>query len=118
MLHDCNQHVKQFKFAAQTVPNGNNLRVVIHADKKPSSAHRGCFNTPTVSENFIVIEGQTFEKRDRIIIRRKDDIKRIWETHVAYGYRQYTLMFPYGEDMHSINVPLCVTCLPSNKMVT
>ncbi|XP_023223321.1 uncharacterized protein LOC111624647 [Centruroides sculpturatus] len=45
MLHYYNPYLKDLKTALEKVPhNFKNLEVVIHADRKPANAHRGCFN--------------------------------------------------------------------------
>jgi len=120
MLHEHNGYVKQFKAAIASVSAQNELTVVIRADKKPTPAHRGRFNKPTSSEIAIVVSGQVFEKRD-IVLRAKDDrISRISETHVAYDALQYPLLFPRGEDMYTIKIPLYdpKTRLPTSKYVS
>ena len=39
------------------------LRVVISADKKPKTEHKGRYNAPFNSEKAILIEGQEFDKK-------------------------------------------------------
>lgn len=68
----------------KNVPEGQDFKVVIRADRKPTTEHKGRYNTPTTSEVALVIVGQEFEKRDIIFHSRDPNLIRIGETHRAY----------------------------------
>lgn len=71
MLHNRNQYVRDFKTALESVPEGQEFKVVIYVDKKPVNEHRGWYNAPSTSEVALVIMGQDFGKRG-------------YETHRSY----------------------------------
>ena len=73
---------------------------------KPAYAHKGRFNKPTTGEVAVLMAGQHFERRDILLHTTDHGIRRISETHVAYDALQYPLLFPRGEDMYSIDIPL------------
>ncbi|KAK0042116.1 ATP-dependent DNA helicase PIF6, partial [Biomphalaria pfeifferi] len=51
MLHDCNTYIKDFHYAIDSISEEDkDFHVVIHADKKPSNAHKGRYNKPAVRE--------------------------------------------------------------------
>lgn len=106
ILHENNKYIKDFKAAVESVPKElQDFQVVINADKKPSNAHRGRYNTPTTNEVAILIVGQVFEKQDIVLHCRDNKLMRISELHRAYDSLQYPLMFCHGEDGYCINIP-------------
>ncbi|XP_046681373.1 uncharacterized protein LOC124368141 [Homalodisca vitripennis] len=91
--------------AIENVLEGQEFKVVIRADRKPSGEHKGRFNTPATSEVAMVIVSQEFNKRDIILYSRNTQLVRISETHRSYDALQYPLVFCRGEDGYSINIP-------------
>lgn len=67
--------------------------------------HQRRFNIPTVDEVAIVISGNEFGKRDIILQKRDDSLKRVAETHRSYDALQYPLIFPKGEDGYYFGIP-------------
>ncbi|XP_008482471.2 uncharacterized protein LOC103519163 [Diaphorina citri] len=120
MLHDNNPYIKDFKTAMENVSEGEEFKVVIHAERKPAGEHRGRFNAPTATEVALVIVGQEFEKRDIILHGRDTGLKRISEIHRSYDSLQYPLIFCRGEDGYFINIPQRDPSSkgPLNKMVS
>ncbi|GFU44733.1 zinc transporter 9 [Trichonephila clavipes] len=74
--------------------------VVIRADKRPVGQHERQFNAPTIDEVAIVIVGEEFESRDRILHRRSGDIQRVSKliTHTT----DCSIRFCFGEEMMDI----------------
>ncbi|XP_077282750.1 uncharacterized protein LOC143908816 [Temnothorax americanus] len=106
MLHDVNTYIKDLKTTLDKVsPNCKKFEVVIHADRKPDDAHRGCFNAPIANEVALVIVGQEFNKRDIVLQSHDNKLRRISEVHRSYDALQYPLMFCRGEDGYSIAIP-------------
>lgn len=105
MLHEYNPYIKDFKTTIENVQESEDFKVVINTDRKPSEAHSGRFNRPTVSEVALVIVGQEFEKRDIIIKGRGTGLQRISEIHRSYDSLQYPLIFVSGSDGYFINIP-------------
>ncbi|XP_066434063.1 uncharacterized protein [Eleutherodactylus coqui] len=122
MLHDCNPYIKDFKSAVESLPSDDKdqFQIVIHAERNPVNAHKGCFNKPTVNEVAVVIVGQTFEKRDIVLQATDSKLHRISEIHRSYDALQYPIMFCYGEDGYSISLPQVhpTTKQPLNKTIS
>ena len=93
-----------FKTALERMPT-DEYKVVIRADKRPSSEHERCFNAPTINDVAIVIVGQEqYHRRDIIIQRWSENLLRIPETQRSYDALQYPLMFWEGEDGYHFNI--------------
>ncbi|KAL4132652.1 hypothetical protein QTP88_009771 [Uroleucon formosanum] len=121
MLHEKNSYVKQFKTTINAVQkNCKEFKVVIRADRKPTNAHIGRFNTPTQNEITLIIVSQLFENRDIVLQSHDNKLQRISEIHRAYEALQYPLMFCHDEDGYSIDIPLCnaITKLLLEKKVS
>lgn len=103
MLHQHNIYLQSFKTALEKMPN-DDMQIVIHSNKTPPGSHERRFNAPTVNEVAIVISGNDFDKRDIVITKRNNELKRIPETHRSYDSLQYPIMFPRGEDGYSISI--------------
>lgn len=102
MLHNVNSYVKDLKTTMDKVsPTCKNFEVIIHADRKPTNAHKGCFNAPTANEVALVIVGQQFEKQDIILQSHDNKLQRISEIHRSYDALQYPLLFCREEDGYS-----------------
>lgn len=106
MLHRNNVYIKDFKSAMEHVPRDCvNLKIIIRSDKKPVDQHTRRYNEPTSSEVAVLIIGQEFNTRDIVLNLRNNKIQRIKEIHRSYDCLQYPLIFCYGEDGYSINIP-------------
>ncbi|KAJ2941595.1 hypothetical protein O0L34_g14649 [Tuta absoluta] len=106
MLHRDNPYINSFKTALETVPQDqrNNYKFVIHADKRPTTAHPGRYNAPTANEVAVLLVDQENDKRDIVLRARDDRLQRINETHRSYDTLQYPLMFCRGEDGYNFAV--------------
>lgn len=120
MLHEVNPYIKGLKTAIDKISPSESFKVVIHADKKPQREHRGRFNAPTANEVAVVLVDQHFDRRDIILESRSNSLQRISEIHRAYDALQYPLMFCWGDDGYSINIPQRdpTTKLPLKKTVS
>lgn len=121
MLNTHNIHVKSFKTAIESIPsNVTDYKLVIHSKKVPNSEHRGRYNAPSTSEVAVIITGQQFDKREIVLRCRDDNLQIISELHRSYDSLQYSLIFPYGEDGYSIDIPQVdpVTRVPTPKKVS
>ncbi|XP_063924679.1 uncharacterized protein LOC135138632 [Zophobas morio] len=106
MLHEKNSYIRDLKTTLQKVPEDcEKFEVVIHADRKPANAHIGRYNAQTTSEVALVIVGQQFDKRDIVLQNHDNKLHRISELHRSYDALQYPLLFCYGEDGYSIDIP-------------
>ncbi|XP_072162005.1 uncharacterized protein [Bemisia tabaci] len=106
MLHLHNIYITEFKAVIDSFSENSDFKVVIRADRKPAGGHKGLYNEPTVGEVAAVIVGESFEPRDIVLHKRSDKITRISEINKGYDSLQYPLMFCFGEDGYSINIPM------------
>ncbi|KAK9705328.1 hypothetical protein RND81_07G048700 [Saponaria officinalis] len=66
------------------------------------------YNLPTVSEVAALIVGDidVCDNRDVVVETKSGILKRINELHPSYLAMQYPLLFPYGEDRFTSEIPL------------
>jgi predicted Ser/Thr protein kinase len=63
MLNEQKTYIKDFKATIKSVPkNKKKFRVLINADRKPSSKNRVRYNAPTSNEVALMIVGQTLKR--------------------------------------------------------
>ncbi|XP_044594412.1 uncharacterized protein LOC123271894 [Cotesia glomerata] len=106
MLHQNNIYVQNFKSAIECVPRDCvDLRIIIRSDKKPVDQHTRRYNAPTSNEVAVLMVGQEFNKRDIVLNLRNNTLQRINEIHRSYDCLQYPLIFCYGDDGYSIDIP-------------
>lgn len=105
-LEQNNKYVQQFLTTheyIQTEGEGiEDLRVVIHEDKKPLKEHQRRYNAPTSDEVAILMPNDPTCTRDIVIHLREGPLQRISELHRSYDPLQYPLLFPYGTDGYSL----------------
>jgi hypothetical protein len=119
MLHQQNPYVRDFKMALEKMTDSN-VRVIIHADKKPQGEHSRRFNAPSAKEIAVLMSGQEFGKRDIVLSQRDASFKRVSETHRSYDALQYPLLFFQGTDGYNFSIMQInpTTGLPSQKKVS
>ena len=118
LLHQHNSYVKDFKSALRNVPSNQfakGFKIKITAECNPVGQHKGCFNVPLTNEESVLLDGNHFGNRDIILHSRGGHLKRINELHRSYDPLQYPLMFPFGDDGYSIDIPQAIN---SKKMVS
>lgn len=100
-LHQVNPYVRDFKIALESIPinKRDNYNLIINADRKPASAHSGCYNKPSTNEVAVLLVDQHYERRDIVLSTKNGFLKRICETHRSYDALQYPLIFCRGEKM-------------------
>ena len=72
MLHQCNPYVKDFKYVLEHQNQGQDYKVVIDANKRPSGGHRGRYNEPACSEVAVVIAGDAEASNRDIVLKTRD----------------------------------------------
>ena len=106
LLHLRNRYVQYFKTAMETAPpDVPDCNVEIHANKIVTGEHRGRYNAPSTSEVAVVIARHQFDKRDRVLRSRDENLQKILELYRSYDSLQYPLMIFRGEDGYSIDIP-------------
>ena len=92
LFHETNDLVHLFK----TVINFMRIsrhKIVISADKTPTSEHLCRYNAPTINELAIVMVGDQFLPQHIILYRRNNQLTRIIETHRCYDDLQYPIIY-------------------------
>ncbi|EEY60735.1 helitron helicase-like protein [Phytophthora infestans T30-4] len=85
------------------LPEGDHLKLRLHVTR---NANPGTHNTPTASEvAAVVIDTNAAEHRDIILHTTGGGFKRIFETSVTYDPLQYPLLFPYGDNGWTYDIP-------------
>ena len=96
MLHRHNHYVKYFKTALERMPTDEH-KLVIHANKTPVGQYERRYNAPEVNEVAIIIIGNDFDKRDIVIQKRNDQLKRVLETLRSYSMMHFSIQFSFGK---------------------
>jgi len=119
MLDSVNPYVAVFRRARDMLrDHGEVLDVKIRIIRAREGRQ---YITPTANEvaGLLVGDGtENFESRDVIIQRRDGTLQRINETHPSYMPLQYPLLFPYGTDGWSQDIPRSSTSSTSRSTVT
>jgi len=103
-LHDNNNIIQMFTTALEQMPT-EEYKVIVRADKTPSSEHARRYNAPTVDEVAIVMVGNNCERPRDIVLKKRDgNLQKISETHRFYDALQYPLMFCRGEDGYHFEI--------------
>ena len=105
MLHANNAYVRSLKKARDIFSeHGEEYKLVIDANERPTNAHRGRYNAPSCEEVAVLMANEKYGRRD-IVLQYVDDghLDRISETHRSYDPLQYPVLFPKGEDGYSID---------------
>lgn len=100
-LHSINPYIKSFKSAIELCKDRDEVQIVLHANKKPQSAHPRTFNLPVASEIAAIMPGDAMGNLDVIVRCREGDgqeLRRISTCHRSYDPLHYVLMFPTGCD--------------------
>ena len=84
----------------ERVEASENLRLVIHADRKPSAEHSRKCNAPTTNEVGLLMVGNDSEKGDIILEKQIGRLRKVAETNRAYDALQYSLIFWKGADRY------------------
>ncbi|XP_042055739.1 uncharacterized protein LOC121800221 [Salvia splendens] len=107
MLDENNALVKTFRMAKEKLHDENNKNVHLRLLGKRGRDGR-TYNLPSVSEVAVLIVGdldEAFGDRDIIIEYKSGKLQRINELHPSYLPLQYPLLFPYGEDGYTDDIP-------------
>ena len=107
MLDENNALVKTFRRAKEKLHEENNKNVHLRLLGKRGRDGR-THNLPSVSEVAILIVGdldEAFGDRDIIVEYKSGRLQRINEIHPFYLPLQYPLLFPYGEDGYTDDIP-------------
>ena len=112
MLQSVNPFVKQFKTAFERRRTiGPDHKIIIRADRTPVGEHQRCINSPATDEVAVLIAAPEGASRRDIVLEWQDaaegrgGIKRIHELNPAYDPLQYPILFPYGEDGYTTDLP-------------
>ncbi len=93
-----NPYVKSLVYASEISKESPDLKLVIHADKKPDGEHIRRYNLPTASEVAVIMPGEQAGHLDIILKTKDGEIQHINSMHRSYDPLHYVLLFPYGDD--------------------
>ena len=107
-VHSVNSYVKSFKTAIEVGVDRSDVKLVLHADKKPpQGSHARTYNLPTSSEVAALLPGDATGNLDIILRCREGDgqeLRRISTCHRSYDPLHYVLLFPTGCDEWHLGV--------------
>ena len=104
-LKDVNPYIQSLKYATDFSADNPDTQIIIEAKKKPQEEHARRFNAPTGSEVAIIMPGDHIEHLDVILQSKGGDIQTINEMHRSYDPLHYVLLFPFGDDGYTDNIP-------------
>lgn len=104
-LHRVNPYVHSFKSAIEFAANHPEAKLVLNAEKKPTSEHPRSYNLPTGSEVAVIMPGEQGYDTDVIIQTRSGHIHTITSIHRSYDPLHYILLFPHGTDGYTVKIP-------------
>ena len=112
-----NAYLNSYITIQEQIDAGNilpNVRVGIHADKRPDGEHARRYNLPTSNEIAILMpesSGEAIPERSRMVVcnfRAQQGVLELQtfnETHRSYDPLQYPCLFPYGTDGWHLGIP-------------
>lgn len=116
ILQKNNRYIQDFKSNLDNNLKSDDLKIIIHADRRPVNEHRGRYNAPTANEVAVLLVNEDKGPRDIVLHCRDGLLKRVSELHRSYDSLQYPLIFIKGEDGYCLNIPQQNS--PRNKTVT
>lgn len=103
VLNNHNAYIQSFKQNLE-LNSSDNLKLIIHSDRTPQTAHRGRYNAPTVNEVAVLLVDEDKGPRDIVLHGRDGQLKRVSELHRSYDPLQYPIMFVSGEDGYYLTI--------------
>ncbi|KAL3626703.1 hypothetical protein CASFOL_029446 [Castilleja foliolosa] len=117
MLDDSNKLVKTFRMAKDKIKESGESNVKVRLiGKRTNNKDERTRDLPTCNEVAVLIVGDfdsALGPRDIMVEPRSGPLRRISELNVSYLALQYPLLFPYGEDGYTEDIPF--TCRKKNK---
>ncbi len=101
-LQDClkkvNPYIQSLQYASDISEKNPDVKVVIHADKKPKDEHARKYNLPVASEIAVIMPGDQEGHLDVVIKNKGGGLQTINALHRSYDPLHYVLLFPGGDD--------------------
>ncbi len=101
-LQEClkrvNPYIESLQYATHFCEENPEVRVVIHANKKPRGEHSRKYNLPTTSEIAVIMPGEQEGPLDVVLQHKDGKLKSINSLHRSYDPLHYVLLFPGGDD--------------------
>lgn len=113
MLREHNTYLQSFITVQERIDNGQlpvDIKIVLHADKRPPGEHIRTYNLPTSSEVAILLPGDTAATTRVVVCDYRADtnnpgLRSFSDTHRSYDALCYPLLFPYGTDGFHLGIP-------------
>ena len=104
-IHRVNPYVLSIKAALEYATSHPEVQMLLTANRKPSNEHRRRYNLPTTSEVAVILPGEQTSNLDVVLQTRGGHLQRINELHRSYDPLHYVILFPYGTDGYTVDVP-------------
>jgi len=104
-LHTCNPYVDSFKAALNLSTEHDDYKLILNAEKRPSTEHARRYNLPTGSEVAVIMPGDKTGDLDVILQTKGGQLQRINARHRSYDPLHYVLLFPNGTDGYMEGIP-------------
>ena len=119
VLRDHNTYLQSFLTVQERIDAGDipeDIKVVLHADKRPPGEHARTYNLPTSTEVAILLPSDLAEaETTRVVMcdyRATADsrgLRSFSDSHRSYDPLCYPLLFPFGTDGFHLGITLNVT---------
>ena len=104
-LKKVNPYIKSLRYAAEFSEENPDVKIVLHADKKPKDEHVRKYNLPSGSEIAVIMPGDQEGPRDVVIQHKGGNLQTINSLHRSYDPLHYVLLFPGGDDGYTDSIP-------------
>jgi hypothetical protein len=108
MLRANNSYLQSFLTVRELIDAGQvteDIKIVLHADRRPPGEHARCYNMPSGSEVAILLpHNLDGEVGSRVVVcdyragQENEGLRRFSDTHRSYDPLTYPLLFPFGSD--------------------
>ena len=104
-IHSINPYVSSMKTIIEYSTSHPEVKMIINAEKRPTGEHLRRYNLPSSSEVAVIMSGEQISNRDVVLNARNGVLQRITEVHRSYDPLHYVILFPYGTNGYSLDVP-------------
>lgn len=106
IFHECiKNYVHTFKTELDfdSMPT-DTCKLIMEADTRSAEDHKQCFNTSIINIMVVVISGNEFNLRNKVLQKKDNRLQGVCETNRAIDALQRPLMFWKGDDGYNFEV--------------
>ena len=104
-IHSINPYVSSMKTVIENSVSHPEVKMIINADKRPNREHLHRYNLHSSSEVAVIMPGEQIRNRDVVLNTHDGALQRSTEVHRSYDPLHYVILFPYGINGYSLDVP-------------